>query len=204
MKQMRRRYRRLAAVLSLAGVTGVLTAGSAQAASAYLSSREYAENSAGPADNRIVIEEPDFNPDTRTDYGTTVYPKRVNLKNTGTVPVYARVRLAFSDPRAEACTSFTNSEGTFPADELERHLPAGWVSGKAYGLGEYYYLTEPLAANETSADLIRSAMTVFSAETGLIDYEIYVRAESIQTESVTADGSVKEQTWNEAWEGSVI
>ena len=202
MNEMKKRTeRKLAAVLALAGMTGFLTAGSAKATSAYLSSKEAAENRAGFADNRIVIEEPDFNPDTKTDYGTTVYPKRVNLKNTGNVPVYARVKIVFSDPAAEACTSFTNSQGTFPASQLKDHLPSGWVIDAAEGADGFFYCTTPLAPGETSPDLIRSAATVFREESGRMDYDIYVRAESVQTKRDTGSG-MHELTWQEAWKGA--
>ena len=58
-----KRMRRITQVLVLAGVTGLLGTGSAALTSAYLSSREMAENRADFADNVIRIEEPDFNPD---------------------------------------------------------------------------------------------------------------------------------------------
>lgn len=202
MKQIRKNNRKWMALLSLVGLTGFLTAGSAKATAAYLSSREAAENRAAFADNRIVIEEPDFDPNTKTDPGTTVYPKRVNLKNNGNIPVYARVRLVFSDPRAEACTSFTNSEGTFPATELSAHLPQGWSVGDDDSSG-YYYCTEPLAPGSATPDLIRTVTTTFDAEHERVDYEIYVRAESIQTVSPET-GVPSQRAWKDAWAESAF
>ena len=200
MKRIQTKTRKLAAVLALAGMSGFLTAGSAKATSAYLSSREAVENNAGIADNRIAIEEPDFDPDTKTDYGTTIFPKRVNLTNTGNTPVYARVRLVFSDPQAEACTSFVNSKGTFPAMELSSHLPDGWVNGIETGLGDYYYCTEPLAPGSTAPDLISSAVTTFGPDQDRLDYDIYVRAESIQIKrNISGSSEQSEQSWSDAW-----
>ncbi len=196
-EEMKKRHmKRGTALLVLAGFAAVLSTGSAKITAAYLSSRETAVNKAAFADNRIVIEEPDFNPDTKTDFGTTVYPKTVRIKNTGNVPVYARVRIEFSDPLAKECTSFTNSTGTFAASELDSHLPEGWVKSDAGG--GYYCYTKALAPNETAPDLIRTAATVFREDTGRTDYEIYVRAESIQTKADAGSG-MKELYWEEAW-----
>lgn len=195
--EMRKRHmKQWTSLFVLTGLAAVLSAGSANITAAYLSSREAAVNKADYGDNRIVIEEPDFNPDTKTDFGTTVYPKTVRIKNTGNVPVYARVRIEFSDPFAKECTSFTNSTGTFAASELDSHLPEGWV--KSDEGGGYYCYTKALAPNETAPDLIRTAATVFREDTGRTDYEIYVRAESIQTKADTGSG-MKELSWEEAW-----
>ena len=190
----RKHMRRTAQLFALAGVTGLLGTGSAALTSAYLSSREMAENKAGYADNVIQIEEPDFNPDTKTSSGTTVYPKRVYLRNTGNIPVYARVRIAFSDPYAEECTTFSNRNGTFAANTLAEHLPAGWTAG-ADG---YFYFTEALAPGAVTPDLITTAATVFREEAGPVDYEIYVRAESVQTGYVQ-ENTYRDVSWNEAW-----
>ncbi|MBQ1439271.1 MAG: hypothetical protein IIZ10_06255 [Solobacterium sp.] len=189
-----KRMRRITQVLVLAGLTGLLGTGSAALTSAYLSSREMAENRADFADNVIRIEEPDFNPDTKTGPGTTVYQKRVYLQNTGNIPVYARVRIAFSDPYAQECTSFTNSTGTFAANDLGSHLPSGWTEG---GDG-YYYCTLPLAPQASTPDLITTAATVFRDEIGPVDYEIYVRAESVQTRFAES-GKHADVSWQDAW-----
>ncbi len=190
----RKRMCRPAQLLVLAGAAGLLGTGSAALTSAYLSSREMAKNSAGFADNVIRIEEPDFNPDTKTSTETTMYPKRVHLKNTGNVPVYARVRIAFSDPYAQECTSFTNSTGTFKAAELGAHLPPGWETGED---GCFYY-TEALAAGAETSDLITGAATAFQSSFGPVDYDIYVQAESIQTTSA-GNGNHAASSWKNAW-----
>ena len=186
------------ALLVLTGLAAVLSMGSAHLTAAYLSSREAALNNADYADNRIAVEEPDFNPDTKTDFGTTIYPKTVRIRNTGNVPVYARVRIEFSDPLAKECTSFTNSTGTFAASELDSHLPEGWVKSDP---GGYYCYTKPLAPNEAAPDLIRTAATVFRQDAGKADYEIYVRAESVQTKGAV-NGGTTERSWEEAWGGN--
>ena len=193
-----RRMHRFTQAMILAGMTWLIGTGSASLTSAYLSSREMAVNDTGFADNVIRIEEPDFDPNTKTGPGTTVYPKRVFLKNTGTVPVFARVRIAFSDPYAEKCTSFTNSTGTFAASDLGRHLPSGWTGGE----DGYYYCTDPLPPNAATADLITSAATVFQDAVGPADYEIYVRAESIQT-VFPREGDGRNVSWKDAWKSQI-
>ena len=193
-----------------AGAAGLLICGlscgsAAGITSAFLTSSEQSENLAGFAENTVLIREPDFPDHPTTGIGITTFPKRVYAENTGTIPVYIRVRLVFSDPAAEAASKLTNSTGTFPASELASHLPDGWVSGEAQGLGPFFYYTKPVDPTGTTTDLIQSVTTEFTGTTGQTDYDIYVRCESIQTLQAEAPGKeVTPCTYDAAWKASGI
>ncbi len=179
---------------------GVIGAGTTGVTVAFLTSGEQAVNKTSFTDNTAWIREPDFSKDTRTDFGITSYPKRIYVENTAAIPVYVRISLEFSDPQVKADSTLTNSTGTFCAEQLADHLPEDWIYGGNNELGPYYYFTKAVEPGRTTSDLITAVSTEFKQETGIRDYEIYVRAESIQTcHSKTEDGPAESMGYEEAW-----
>ena len=200
-KQMNYSRQRMREATVCAAVICLLSAGSAGVTAAYYASSEKHSNPAGFAENTVEIREPDFNPKIVTDYGTTDYAKSVSVENTGSVPVYVRVRIEFSDPRAEQCSTITNSTGTFAASELKSRLPEGWTEGEE----RYLYYTKPLQPGQKTDELIQKVSTTFTEKSGKMDYDIYVRTESIQTKQAkTPGGEAADCSWKEAWQYSRI
>ena len=181
-------------------LSGIGTFGAVKITSAFLSSSEEHPNAVSFANNEVGITE-EFDKETETDDGTTVYKKAVSVKNTGNIPVFIRLKILFSDPHAEKLSEITNGKGTFSAAELKSNLPDGWTVGTGK-LEGYYYYTKAVAPGESTGNIIDQVKTTFSAADEKYDYEIYVRSDSVQTKRT--DGTVtKDLTWQEAWDGFI-
>ena len=187
--------------LVLCGVlSGIGTFGAVKVTSAFLSSSEKHPNAVSFANNELDITE-EFDENTETDGGATVYKKAVSATNTGNIPIYIRMKILFSDPFAESLSEITNDSGTFAASELASNLPDGWTVGTGK-LEGYYYYTKAVAPGESTGNIIDQVKTTFSAADEKYDYEIYVRSDSVQTKRTTGT-ETKDLTWQEAWDGFI-
>ena len=179
-------------------IAGLGTFGTVKLASAFFADSERHANEFGFTENVIKVEEPDFTPDPKIKTGTNIIPKRVFIKNESKIPVYARVKLEFSDPDAMAAAKLTNEKGTFDAALLDSNLPAGWVKGS----DGYYYYTQKIEPGKNTNDLIKSVTTTYDDASAIKPFDIYVRAESVQTIRTVDTGSTlqtKDLTYTEAW-----
>ncbi len=191
--------RKFIPVLALCGaLAGIGTFGAVKITSAFLGSSEAHPNVVSFANNEVKITE-DFDKETKTDDGETVYKKAVSATNTGNIPIFVRVKIQFSDPFAEDLSEITNGKGTFKASELAENLPEGWVAGTGK-LDGYYYYTKAIAPGESTGNIIDQVKTTFASADEKYDYEIYVRSDSVQTKR-TVGTETKDLTWQEAWDG---
>ena len=181
-------------------LAGGITFGTVKLATAYFHNAETHKNSYGVANNVIEIRE-EFTPPPAIDV-TSEYKKSVSVKNTGDVPVYARVLITWSDPYAEKDSEITNAKGTFAAEKLSENLPDGWVKSPGGKFGTYFYYTKSIAPGESTNEIIQKVKTTFAEGSEKYDYDIYVMSESVQTKR-TVGTETKDLTWQEAWEGFI-
>lgn len=146
-----------------------------------------------------------FDPDP-IKTGENSYVKKVQVKNTGTVPTYARVSLEFSDVDTEEISVVSCDDGSswYKLSELKDHLPDGWVYESDGGLGGYYYYTNPIAPEELTPALITNVKTTFVDKTEdtdgtnfVRDYDISVSPEGVP--QMKLDGSGLYENYQEAW-----
>ena len=77
--------------------------------------------------NTITIKE-DFTPPKEMNTGENTYKKNVEVKNTGTVPCYVRVYVAFSDSNvADVSELSPDGSSFFSAESYADHLPEHWT-----------------------------------------------------------------------------
>ncbi len=154
-----------------------------EGAMAYLTGRDGTENdfTAGVNTSQVVEQ---FSQSSLTT-GANTFEKEVAVQNTGDIPCYVRVFLAFSD--SSICgISELSADGVnfYPEADFRTHLNAGWV----YGGDGYYYYEMALSPGEETTDLLRKITTTFPEGAKIRDYEIIVYEESVQTRS--ADGTL--------------
>lgn len=190
--------------VSLLVLAGLLGLGGTQA---YLTYQKRITNRFQVGYNEITVTEEYDPPDEIVPGEETQFRKAVQVRNTGTVPCYVRVRLEYSDSGMKKyCTNVLgdSSAGAEEWETMAEILTDGkWV----YGTGGCYYYTEILEAGEETPLLLEKVrVQVPEADSGkLKDFEIYVFAESIQT-LVHEPGKDGEETarealdYHEAWE----
>lgn len=185
----------LAVFVCLVGLLGAV--GINRAVSAYLSDKSDIGNvlELGEVDGEIIEE---FTPPA-IDVGTNIYAKKVSIKNVGTVPMYTRVSLKFSNSEMEAISTVT-TDGTnwYPLSELKDHLNDGWIYNEDDG---FYYYTKILKENEISTPLIEQVKTEVKKQAHLQPYEIFVNAQytgaSKRGLSLTEENTY---SYTQAWE----
>ena len=206
-KKLRRLIGRRGLPAAAALIISISLAGSALA---YFTDNEQHENLISVQDNRIEIVE-EYEP---PDPGEILqYKKAIAVKNTGEIPCYTRVRIAFSDDAVRRITSASPDGAAFyEMDKYPAHLPPGWVyipedeSRKGQLLGGYFYYKTVLpeadggeSGREMTAKLTESFRTVFPSAEEAVPYDIFVYAESVQTIGKNGKAFAGENAWEEAW-----
>lgn len=152
--------------------------------------------------NTITIKE-DFTPPKEMNTGENTYKKNVEVKNTGTVPCYVRVYVAFSDSNVAGVSELSpDGSSFFSAESYADHLPEHWTyieEPDDAELGGYYYYTEPVAAGKTTDALFEKVKTTFQTAADVQDYEIIVYAESVQTADKDGAEFTGSDPWKQAW-----
>ena len=143
---------------------------------AYMTARDARSNSVSVGSNESVIVE-EFVPETMKK-GDNVFRKEVSVKNTGIVPCYVRVFLAFSESDAGERSQLSSNGVTFyDQDSYRQHLPEGWVYREDDG---YYYYTKILEPGKSTQNLIHSIKTSFETEAEVNGFDVIVYEETAQ------------------------
>lgn len=146
-----------------------------EGARAYLTGRDGAENVFTTGENTSEVVE-QFSQSSLTA-GTNIFEKRVAVKNTGNIPCYVRVFLAFSDSSICGLSELSADGKNFYKEEaFQDHPGKGWT----YGGDGYYYYASALQPGETTAELLQKVTTTFPEGAKIRDFEIIVYEESIQ------------------------
>ena len=87
-----------------------------------------------------------------TVHGNT--KEAIQIKNTGSAPVYVRVRLVSYYEVSKGVPDATKA-----SPEVSFTRGENW-----YKVGEYYYYNQPLAAGATTSDLLDSSITMASGQ----------------------------------------
>lgn len=169
---------------------------------AYLTYRQTIVNTFTVGHNEITVTE-DYEPPKEMQAGDNRYKKNVQVKNTGTVPCFIRVYVAFSDGDIEK-TSKLSPNGTdyYPASEYGNHLPDGWAfipENTDQELGGYYYYTKPVESGQKTTALFQKVNTHFETAEDVKPYEIFVYAESVQTRDKDGAEFSGADQWKSAW-----
>ncbi len=158
-------------------------------------------NNFGIGENVMQIAE-DYQPPKELGMGENIFKKRVQVKNTGSIPCFVRVFVEFSSSEIRDISQISpDGRSYFPAASYHLNLPEGWVyiDEDDELLGHYYYWTRALKAGDMTPPLFESVKTVIEKASQITDYEIIVYAESVQT--LDKDGNEFESgnAWEEAW-----
>lgn len=150
---------------------------------AYFSYSRMADNVFRVGSNVIKIQE-DYEPPKELVIGENLFRKRVQVKNTGSVPCFVRVFADFSDYAVKRC-SFISPDGFvyYPANEYEYNLPESWVyisTEEDERLGGFYYYTIPLEKGKTTSPLFEKIKCSFQKAEEIREFDILVSAESVQ------------------------
>lgn len=153
---------------------------------AYFTYWQQLQNNMTVGGNTITVTE-EFEPPAEMTEGENKYKKRISITNTGTVPCFVRVFVAFSDSSVRDKSEFSpDKDGTdyYPVEDYGKHLPEDWeyVDPEENDLlGGYYYYTQPVEAGATTSALVEWVRTTFETKDKVTDYEIIVYGESVQT-----------------------
>ena len=153
-----------------------------------------------------IVEE--FRPPASLTVGTNSYVKKVQIKNSGTVPAYMRVNLAFSNGDVENISMVSCDGGSswYRLSDLRNHLPGGWVYESNGTLAGYYYYTDPVQPGASTPALITNVKTDFINKTADTNetinktprnYDIFVYTEGVQQAKL--DGSGLNTSYSTAW-----
>ena len=106
------------------------------------------------------------------------------MTNTGNVPCYIRVYLAFSDGDiGQNAMISPDGKSYYPAVSYAEHLPEGWVNGE----DGYYYYTEAVKPGEKTGFLMKNVKVVFGPMEEKKPFDLIVREESVQVSGNTTD-----------------
>ena len=169
---------------------------------AYLISQSFRRNALTVGENTIRIEE-SFEPPEEQEPGWNPYEKQVRIRNTGPVPCFVRVFLAFSELEAENCSELLGADGEWVSfSEYPLHLPEGWIwveESEEEVLGGYYYYEEALACEEETEALTEAIRSYYEEGEEPPAYEVLVYAESVQSRDSSGQEFGGEAAWRSAW-----
>lgn len=186
-------------LLMAASATAVCLAGITWA---YFSHAQRIKNSFLVGSNTIGITE-EYIPPKKMEVGDNVFKKRVQIKNTGTIPCFVRVFADFSDQEVKAWSQLSPDGSAYYAAEVyPDHLPDGWIYLTEEAeplLGGYYYYTKPVDPGLKTIPLWEKIKTHFDTPEQVRDFDILVYGESVQTlDGVGAEWSGPDP-WRQAW-----
>lgn len=181
-----RLYLMLAAALAAAFCIGGIFA--------YYTDRQALTNTITAGQNTTKIVE-EFDPTPQDD----VYKKAVRIENTGDIPCYVRVYLAFSDEEVTGISKLSSDGKTYygMADYV-KNLPSGWV----HGSDGYFYYTKALKPGEKTEYLMKNVKTTWKADMDRHGFELIVREESVQLPA-NDPGADYKASWAEFHAGEV-
>lgn len=174
---------------------------------AYLTYKRGIMNNFRVGYNEITVTEEYDPPDEIVPDEITEFRKNVQIKNTGTIPCFVRVRLEYSDSDIKKfCTNILNGNYIKAGDytnEIERISNGDWIYNND---DNCYYYTKVLEEDERTSLLLDRVQVLVpkSEEDNLKEFEIYVYAESIQTmiNVENSNGSIvakEAEDYMEAW-----
>jgi len=169
---------------------------------AYFTHAQRIKNTFQAGSNSIGITE-EYVPPKKMEPGDNVFKKRVQIKNTGTVPCFVRVFADFSDQEVKGW-SWLSPDGSsfYEADSYREYLPEGWQyldEAEDPLLGGYYYYTETVEPGKKTVPLWEKVKARFEAPEQVRNFDILVYGESVQVRD--KDGQPWEGTdpWRQAW-----
>lgn len=150
-----------------------------------------------------------FNPVT-LQTGINSYVKKVQVRNSGTVPAYGRVYLGFSDLDVEGISTLSCDGGStwHTLSYIKEHPPTGWVYKSSGALSGYFYYKNPIKPDGVTPVLITNVKTEFINKTAdtnqtinktVRNYDVLVYAETVQRAKLNGSGlnSSYETAWTE-------
>lgn len=184
MERKAKKRKAAAVVKALAPIMAVaLFAIACGAVLAYMTAKDARSNSVSIGSNESVIEE-EFVPETMKK-GENTFRKEVSVKNTGNVPCYTRVFLAFSDSDiGERSQLSSNGISFYDEAAFRQHLPEGWVYREDDG---YYYYTKILEPGKSTGNLIHSVRTSFETEEQVDGFDVIVYEETAQIKNTLGE-----------------
>ena len=157
----------------------------------------------------------DFIPPKKQE-SETIYKKKIQVRNNGTVPCYARVYVDFSNSEVRDVSWFSKDGINYysASRNLEydaayiNHLPEKWKfipdnsepnNSEPSSLAGYFYYTDPLDpdGNDISEELFTFVKTIYPDNIAPQQYDIIVYAESIQTIGENGQDNGWYSTWSE-------
>ena len=152
----------------------------------------------------------DFIPPKKQE-SETIYKKKIQVRNNGTVPCYARVYVDFSNSEVRDVSWFSKdginyysaSRNLENDDAYINHLPVKWKfipdNSELSSLAGYFYYTDPLDpdGNDISEELFTFVKTIYPDNIAPQQYDIIVYAESIQTIGKNGQDNGWYSTWSE-------
>ena len=182
--QRRRKRRRMRL---LAGAAAVIAAAvTIGGIFAYYTSHQQMTNTFTVGQNTSKITE-EFDPEPDQD----VYKKAVQIENTGNVPCYVRVYVAFSDEEVAGISQFSpDGKSYYPVSEYAKHLPDGWTAGS----DGYLYYSKLLLVGGKTSKVITNVKTTWRPDMDRHDFDLIVREESVQV-PVNQPGADYKAAW---------
>lgn len=169
---------------------------------AYLSYLQKQHNAFTVGRNTIAVTE-EYAPPMEMKQGDNLYQKKVQVKNTGTVPCFVRVFAGFSDREMEERSQLSpDGAKLYPAAEYAAHLPDGWSCIEPEEdvlLGGYYYFTEAVEPKQETIPLFEKVNTHFERAEDVSAYEILIYAESVQVRDLDGVEFAGADAWRQAW-----
>lgn len=162
--------------------------------------------------NEITITEDYDPPEEITPGEDTSFYKKVQVRNTGPVPCYVRVRLEYSDSHMKQfCTNVLKGNRA-PAEEwgavIEEFSGGAWI----FGDDGFYYCRDVLEPGETTGLLLEQVeVSVPEEQSDMVtEFEILVYGESVQTmvheygpngEVTAVEAADYREAWDQILEG---
>lgn len=175
---------------------------------AYLTDRDRTYNNNFSVGNVVVDIVETFNPPAHVQVGTNSFVKKVQLKNSGTVPAYLRANLMFSNEDVMNISQVSGDGGAhwYTFNDFKSHLPSGWAWKSTGVLSGYFYYTSPVQPGGTTPALLTNVKVTFQNKTADTnqtinrtprDFDIFVYAEGVQQYKL--NGSSKHTNYETAW-----
>lgn len=152
-------------------------------AHAYLTGGDEKENTLTPGGNTSQIVEEYSEPALTA--GENIFDKCVTVQNTGDIPCYVRVFLAFSDSAVADCSELSQDGTTFvPLADYRTGPGAGWSYSSDDG---FFYYAPVLEPGESTTPLLQKVKTTFPDQESVQSYEILVYEETVQTKDAAGN-----------------
>ena len=169
---------------------------------AYFTHAQKTKNSFLVGSNTIGITE-EYIPPKKMETGDNLFKKRVQIKNTGTIPCFVRVFAEFSDQEVKAWSQLSPDGSVYyDAEAYPEYLPDGWIYLSEETdplLGGYYYYIQSLDPGGKTIPLWEKIKTHFGTPEQVRDFDILVYGESVQTRDTQGVEWSGPDPWRQAW-----